>query len=180
MASLDVPQRESEPRDANPLRAAGASPAHTSWNNLDIAIITTSSWASSPGIRSRMQLQRSRDTGPELGLRRELHRRGMRYRLDAQIVRGTRRRVDISFASPRVAIDVRGCFWHGCPFHGRRRHRVNSWYWPAKISSNKHRDADTVRRLRKDGWYVIVVWEHQDPIVVADAIEHAVRERARR
>lgn len=124
-----------------------------------------------------MQLQRERDTAPEMALRRELHRRGLRYRVDQPIVTGTRRRVDIVFASPRVAVFVDGCFWHGCRWHGKREHSVNGWYWPGKIAGNRERDKDTDRRLRSDGWTVIRVWEHADPVVVADRIEAAVRSR---
>src|SRR4051794_2033798 len=74
------------------------------------------SWASSPGVRSRMRLQRSRDTSPEMALRRILHSRGLRYRVDATLpLRGVRRRADIVFRRARVAVFVDGCFWHGCP-----------------------------------------------------------------
>lgn len=122
-----------------------------------------------------MQLQRQRDTEPEMALRRELHRRGLRYRVDQPIVTGTKRRVDIVFASPRIAVFVDGCFWHGCRWHGKREHAVNGWYWPGKIAGNRERDRDTDRRLRSDGWTVIRVWEHADPVVVANRIEAAVR-----
>ena len=122
-----------------------------------------------------MQLQRERDTGPEMALRRELHRRGLRYRVDQPIVTGTRRRVDIVFASARVAVFVDGCFWHGCRWHGKREHAVNGWYWPDKIAGNRTRDRDTDKRLRRAGWTVVRVWEHADPIVAADRIEAAIR-----
>lgn len=144
-----------------------------------MTMTTCPSWAATPGVRSRMQLQRERDTTPELLVRRELHRRGLRYRVDQAIVPGTRRRrVDIVFSRPRVAVFVDGCFWHGCDDHGVRRHEVNSWYWPGKIIGNKERDRDTNRRLQAAGWVVIRAWEHDDPRVIADAIEVAVRERA--
>ena len=132
------------------------------------------SWASSPGVRRRMQLQRERDTVPELALRRELHRRGRRYRVDVPIVPGTRRRADIVFGRARVAVFVDGCFWHGCPEHGQRAHHVNGWYWPEKIAGNRRRDADTDARLRAAGWAVVRVWEHQDPEQAAALIGHQV------
>ena len=138
------------------------------------------SWASSPGVRRRMQLQRERDTGPEIALRRELHRRGLRYRLDAPVVPGTRRRVDIVFPTARVAVFVDGCFWHGCPEHGRRTHGVNGWYWPGKIDGNRRRDADTDERLRAAGWAVIRVWEHEQPEAVAPAVAQRVKDRLAR
>lgn len=138
----------------------------------------TVSWAATPGIRSRMQLQRERDTQPELRLRRELHRRGLRYRVDHAIVPGApRRRVDIAFTRAKVAVFVDGCFWHGCSDHGRRNHAVNGWYWPGKIEGNRQRDADTDRRLKDAGWVVIRLWEHEDSVEAAGVVESAVQRR---
>ncbi|MGI8796786.1 MAG: very short patch repair endonuclease [Acidimicrobiia bacterium] len=131
-------------------------------------------------MRRRMQLQRERDTAPEIALRRELHRRGLRYRLDRPIVPGTRRRVDIVFGPARVAVFVDGCFWHGCPKHGVRQHDINGWYWPNKIAGNRERDADTTKRLRQAGWKVIRVWEHESSRLAAVRIADAVRERRAR
>lgn len=122
-----------------------------------------------------MQLQKDRDTAPELALRRELHRRGLRYRLDRPIISGTRRRADIVFGPARVAVFVDGCFWHGCPEHGRRQHEINAWYWPGKIGGNMARDADTNERLGSAGWVVLRVWEHEDPVLAANRVERAVR-----
>jgi DNA mismatch endonuclease (patch repair protein) len=137
----------------------------------------TKSFAVSEGVRSRMQLQRTRDTAPELALRRELHARGLRYRVDRQPLRGLRRRADIVFGPARVAVYVDGCFWHGCPEHGNPRPSSNSWYWPDKIATNKARDADTDRRLMAAGWAVIRCWEHENPVDVASQVEAAVRTR---
>lgn len=137
------------------------------------------SYASSDGVRRRMQLQRERDTAPEMALRRELHRRGLRYRVDQPIVVGTRRRADIVFSTARVAVFVDGCFWHGCRWHGRREHAINGSYWREKIAGNRNRDKDTDRRLRSAGWTVVRIWEHADPVVAADRIEPAVRGRGR-
>lgn len=122
-----------------------------------------------------MQLQRGRDTVPEMALRRELHRRGLRYRVDLPIVPGTRRRVDIVFTRAKVAVLVDGCFWHGCPEHGRRQHDVNGWYWPNKILGNHRRDADTDMRLHEAGWTVIRVWEHEVVSTAADRIQALLR-----
>jgi DNA mismatch endonuclease (patch repair protein) len=125
-----------------------------------------------------MQLQRERDTKPELLLRQELHRRGLRYRLDQAIVPGTkRRRVDIVFPAARVAVFVDGCFWHGCPDHGRREYTINGWYWPAKIEGNRQRDRDTDRRLLEVGWEPVRVWEHEEPAQAAQRVAEAVAAR---
>lgn len=127
-----------------------------------------------------MQLQRSQDTEPELQLRRELHRRGLRYRLNQQVVPGTkRRRVDITFPGTRVAVFVDGCFWHGCEEHGRREHHVNGWYWPAKIEGNRERDRDTDARLTAAGWLVVRIWEHELPADGATRVADAVDDRRR-
>jgi DNA mismatch endonuclease (patch repair protein) len=58
---------------------------------------------------------------------------------------------------------VDGCFWHGCPDHGRREHGTNAWYWPEKIERNWQRDRDTDARLTAAGWTPLRVWEHEDP-----------------
>ena len=126
-----------------------------------------------------MQLQRERDTRPEMALRRELHRRGLRYRVDLPVVPGTRRRrVDIAFTRAKVAVFVDGCFWHGCPNHGQRTHLVNGHYWPGKIAGNKARDLDTDERLTGAGWVVVRLWEHEPAEsgverVVAALAEHS-------
>lgn len=121
-----------------------------------------------------MSAQRSRDTGPELAVRRELHRRGLRYRIHVQPLAGLRRKADIVFTRARVAVFVDGCFWHGCPEHGRRRHEVNEWYWPEKIARNQRRDADTDERLRDAGWAVVRVWEHEPPDEAAQRVAAVV------
>jgi DNA mismatch endonuclease (patch repair protein) len=121
-----------------------------------------------------MSAQRREDTSPELAVRRELHRQGLRYRLHVAPLAGLRRKADIVFARARVAVFVDGCFWHGCPDHGRRHHEVNEWYWPEKIARNQRRDADTNERLREAGWTVVRVWEHELPDEAAQRITTAV------
>lgn len=117
-----------------------------------------------------MQRQPSKDTQPELVLRRELHRRGLRYRVHRAPLPTLRRRADIVFGPAKVAVFVDGCFWHGCPDHWRRIHAVNGWYWPEKIARNRARDVDTDARLAQEGWHVVRVWEHEDPRVAADRV----------
>lgn len=135
------------------------------------------SYATSPGIRSRMQLQKTRDTEPELAVRRALHAMGLRYRVDRPPLQGLPRRADIVFGPAKVAVFVDGCFWHGCPDHGRRQPGANSWYWPAKIQRNKDRDADTDRRLAEAGWAVVRAWEHEEPAGVAARVAGLARSR---
>jgi DNA mismatch endonuclease (patch repair protein) len=138
--------------------------------------MTTVPGASSEAASRRLKQQRRRDTKPELVLRRELHRRGLRYRTEMPVVDG-RRRHDIVFGSAKVVVDVRGCFWHRCPDHGTLP-KANSEWWRAKLEANRERDLDTESRLAEAGWSLIVVWEHDDPVATADVIESALRERS--
>lgn len=131
-------------------------------------------------IRKRMQAQRSQGTKPELCLRRELHRRGLRFRLHRQVIAGTRRQVDIVFGPARVAVFVDGCFWHGCPEHGSHKPSVNQWYWPGKIATNRARDADSDRRLKEAGWKVMRIWEHEDSEQAALRVQRVVVGRRRK
>src|SRR5690606_3565726 len=118
--------------------------------------------------------QRTEGTAPEMSVRRALHARGLRYRLHQRPVPGLRRTADIVFRSDHVAVFVDGCFWHGCPEHGRMTTKSNVWYWPAKIERNRLRDADTTQRLEEAGWTVIRVWEHEPVEEAVARIEAAV------
>ena len=68
-------------------------------------------------------------------------------------------RPDFIFRSARLAIFVDGCFWHGCPKHGRKPHS-NREYWLPKLRRNRERDTAVKRALRSAGWTVIRLWEH--------------------
>jgi DNA mismatch endonuclease (patch repair protein) len=124
-----------------------------------------------------MAAQQTKGTGPELALRTALHQRGLRYRLHRAPLPSLRRTADIVFGPARVAVFVDGCFWHGCPEHGKRQYKVNDWYWPEKIERNRQRDADTDARLREASWLPIRVWEHEDPSKAAARIAGEVRRR---
>lgn len=125
-----------------------------------------------------MQAIRSRDTQPELLVRRALHGAGFRYRVGIAPEPGLRRRADIVFIRARVAVFIDGCFWHGCPEHGRFTFNHNVEYWPTKISKNIARDKDTNRQLRLAGWLVLRFWEHEDVTSVVEVIRRAVLSRA--
>lgn len=125
-------------------------------------------------------LSRKRDTGPELSLRRALHRRGLRYRVDvAPSPQAPRRRADVVFTSAKVAVFVDGCFWHGCPTHGVRPATNTAW-WTAKLARTAERDRETAELLVREGWRVVRVWEHDDAGVAAAAIDSIVRSRGGR
>ncbi|RKF27964.1 very short patch repair endonuclease [Micromonospora globbae] len=132
--------------------------------------------ASSAGRRRAMQLQRSRDTSPEMALRKALHRRGLRYRVHQRPLAEVRRTVDVVFRPVKVAVEVRGCFWHACPEHGARP-RSNAEWWEAKLSRTQQRDRETASRLDMAGWKLVVVWEHESAEAAADLIASLVRQR---
>jgi DNA (cytosine-5)-methyltransferase 1 len=129
--------------------------------------------APSLDVSKRMRATRRRDTDAELLLRRELHRRGLRYRVD-QTVPGCRGKVDILFSGPKLAVFVDGCFWHRCPEHATNPVKNGAW-WSQKLSANVERDLRLTRLLRDEGYQVMRFWEHEDAITAADTVEEAVR-----
>lgn len=129
-----------------------------------------------PTVAARMSRQKRRDTAPEIALRRELHRRGMRFRVDASIQGLPRRRADIVFTRAKLAVFVDGCFWHSCPEHATMPATRQDW-WQAKLRHNVERDRDTDRVLGELGWSVLRFWEHEDPRTAADRVELEYRRR---
>lgn len=98
----------------------------------------------------------SKDTAPELVVRRYLHRLGYRYRLHVKTLPG---KPDMVFPARRCVILVHGCFWHGhgCKIGKLPKSRIE--FWRAKIARNQERDAQSVRKLRALGWRVLTVWQ---------------------
>jgi DNA mismatch endonuclease, patch repair protein len=110
-----------------------------------------------PAATKRMRAVRKAATKAELLLRRELHRRGLRYRVNVRGLPGT---PDLLFRRHRVAVLVHGCFWHqhnGC--RAATKPRVNSTYWGPKLRRNTERDAENEAALAKLGFKTVVVWE---------------------
>lgn len=133
--------------------------------------------ASNPQIKLRMQRQRRTRTAPEMAVRRHLHARGFRYRVDASLpLAGIRRRADILFTRAQVAVFVDGCFWHSCPQHGTTPKSNREW-WVTKLAANVARDAGTDRRLADSGWISLRIWEHEDPGDAAERVAQIVRTR---
>jgi DNA mismatch endonuclease (patch repair protein) len=122
-----------------------------------------------PAISARMSRQARRDTAPEVALRRELHRRGLRFRVDWPIPGMPRRRADIAFTRKRVAIFVDGCFWHRCPIH-KTPPANNSAWWASKLDMNVRRDRETEAHLQALGWTVLRFWEHDAVDDVTNAV----------
>lgn len=121
-----------------------------------------------PGADHKPSAQRSRnmaaihraDTEPELLLRRALHAHGLRYRKDYPIrAEGRLIRPDIAFTRWKLAVFLDGCFWHGCPEHGRPP-KSNTDYWSRKLASNAARDRLQTQILERSGWRVIRLWTH--------------------
>lgn len=130
------------------------------------------SFASTVQVRERMQVMaRGRNTKPELELRRELWRRGLRgYRLDLDLgLPGVRRRGDVVWVGRKIVVFVDGCFWHCCPIHGSHP-QTHAGYWTPKLARNIERDRETDRLARQQNWTVIRVWEHETPADAADRV----------
>ena len=135
------------------------------------------SWASSPAVRARMQRQKTRDTEPELAVRKLLHAAGLRYRVDVAPLPELKRRADVVFGPTRVALFIDGCFWHGCPTHGARTPKSNPAYWSEKVLRNQARDRDTDAKLKDAGWLSVRVWEHEPPHSIAATVLELVASR---
>ena len=136
------------------------------------------SWASSPASRKVMQGNKSRDTSPELAVRRRLHAAGLRFRVGYRPEPSLRRTADIVFTKQRIAVFIDGCYWHACPEH-RTIARSNALYWSEKLARNVARDADTTEQLQAAGWTVLRFWEHEDPDAVAASVSAVVRRLGR-
>jgi len=111
-----------------------------------------------PEKRSAVMAQvKSRNTSPELKVRRTAHALGYRFRLHRKDLPGS---PDLVFPGRGAVIFVHGCFWHGhdCP-RGSRLPRQNAPYWAAKIARNRARDAAAAAALEAGGWRVMTLWE---------------------
>lgn len=132
---------------------------------------------SSLGVSARMSRQASRDTTPEVAVRKLLHAAGYRYRVNTRVPDMSRRTIDIAFTRAKVAVFLDGCFWHGCPEHATQP-RANAEWWRQKLDRNMARDAETTQHLMAAGWTVLRFWEHEAPARVAERVAEAVdRER---
>lgn len=104
-----------------------------------------------------MRAVRSKDTKPELVVRRLAHSLGYRFRLHRKDLPG---RPDLVFPGRRAVIFVHGCFWHGhdCA-KGKKRPATNAEFWNTKLDGNRDRDERHVSQLEAGGWKVLTVWE---------------------
>ncbi|MGH2753644.1 MAG: DNA mismatch endonuclease Vsr [Actinomycetota bacterium] len=141
--------------------------------------LVTPGWYSTE-YSSRLSGRKRKDTKPELLLRRALHALGGRYRLQQRVA--PRILADVAFTKQKVAVFVDGCFWHGCPTHGRQEFRgPNAQNWINKIQRNRDRDTRASKQAEAEGWSVLRYWECEvkaDPERIAGRILERVRGRA--
>src|SRR5262249_4877921 len=108
-----------------------------------------------------MRAIRSKDTKPEIAVRKVLHRLGYRYRLHREDLPGS---PDIALIAHKKAIFVNGCFWHqhedvNCRLS--KRPKVRAGYWGPKLERVRIRDNLAIQNLKGMGWSVLVIWECQ-------------------
>ncbi|MFF9173758.1 very short patch repair endonuclease [Streptomyces sp. NPDC014793] len=128
---------------------------------------------SSAAVSARMSRQGSRDTTPEIAVRRLLHASGLRYRVNVPVPGMSRRTIDIVFGKHKIAVFMDGCFWHGCPEHATHP-KANAEWWRAKLDKNMARDIQTTEHLTAAGWTVLRFWEHESAEDVARRIASSV------
>lgn len=126
-----------------------------------------------------MSRQSSRDTAPEVAVRRLLHAAGLRYRVNVPVPGLPRRTIDIVFPRAKVAVFLDGCFWHGCPQHATHP-KANAEWWREKLDKNMSRDIETTGHLTSEGWTVLRFWEHESVEDVAHRIASAVEAKRTR
>lgn len=106
-----------------------------------------------------MSTIRSKDTRPEMIVRRYLFSQGFRYRVHQKNLPG---KPDIVLKRYKAVIIINGCFWHGhepCKIFKMPKTRVE--FWTQKINRNKERDYEVIRLLNEQGWRVYIIWECQ-------------------
>ena len=117
--------------------------------------------------------RRKVNTAPEVLLRRAVHAAGGRFRLHRHIAKGCT--PDFVLPSRHVAVFVDGCFWHGCPTHGRKTPWTgpNAELWTEKMRRNAERDERSTELAKANGWNVIRIWECEvrtDPATAATRV----------
>lgn len=145
---------------ATRLTADGAAESTTTGESrVDVVTVRVPSPpASNYAVHKSMQGNKRANTKPELLVRERLRKAGLTgYRLQWKVPGHP----DIAWPGKRVAIEVRGCFWHRCPHCKPSSPKKNVEYWEAKFARNVERDAENVHKLEEMGWRVHVIWECQ-------------------
>lgn len=104
---------------------------------------------------------------------------GLRFRVCTRPLPEERLTADIVFRPARVAVQLNGCFWHGCPEHYTPP-KTNPGFWSKKVAHNRARDLRQQEALLAAGWALIIVWEHQDLDAAALDIADCVQDRRAR
>jgi DNA mismatch endonuclease (patch repair protein) len=125
--------------------------------------------AKSDAVSREMRNMLEFGTGPEIRVRHILFRAGFRYRVQYPVPGRPRRSIDIAFLTGKLAVFIDGCFWHGCKEH-RNIPSNNAQWWAEKIQANQVRDEETNALLVRAGWRVFRFWEHDDPVLVLEAV----------
>ena len=129
-------------------------------------------------ISRNMRSNKSKDTKPEIMLRKELWRRGLRYRKNYKYLSG---KPDIVFLGAKIAMFVDGRMWHGYDWeHQKNDFKSNRDYWIPKIEDNRERDLEVTQELIELGWLVLRFWDFevkQNVSACADKIEMAYKNR---
>lgn len=129
-------------------------------------------------ISFNMSRVKNKNSEIELLLRRELWRRGLRYRKNVSSIYG---KPDIAFVQKRVAVFCDSEFWHGFDWDNRKNDiKSNRDFWIAKIERNMQRDLEVNEKLKAEGWTVLRFWGKmikKETALCADQIEKAVHEK---
>ena len=144
---------------ADEATSVSATAGATGESRVDVVTVRVPSPpASSYAVHKSMQGNKRANTKPELLVRERLRKAGLAgYRLQWKVPGHP----DIAWPGKRVAVEVRGCFWHRCPHCKPSTPKKNTEYWEAKFARNTERDAENVRKLEEMGWRVHVIWECQ-------------------
>jgi DNA mismatch endonuclease (patch repair protein) len=120
-----------------------------------------------------MSQVKCRDTGLEIKLRKELHKRGLKgYRTQSNLFG----KPDIIFTKYKIAIFVDGCFWHKCPICFKKP-LTETDFWDKKIENNVLRDVAVNKKLINDGWKVLRFWEHEINKDINNVIDMIIKRR---
>lgn len=135
---------------------------------------------SQKAIERNMRNNRCKDTKPELMLRSELWKRGLRYRKNYKLLEG---KLDIVFLRAKIAVFVDGKMWHGYDWeHRKNDFKSNREFWIPKIERNMKRDSEVTQELTRQGWKVMRFWDFEitkNLKLCADKIEQAYKSGVR-
>jgi DNA mismatch endonuclease (patch repair protein) len=121
--------------------------------------VTEQQWVATPSS-GHLAGRASKNTRPEILLRKALHAAGARFRLERRLAPACT--PDIVLPGRRLAVFVDGCFWHGCPEHGNSRWSgPNAALWESKLRRTAERDQRATETARSLGWTVVRLWEHE-------------------